>query len=439
MPKTRLTAKYRLALETAQLHCIHAENREHLYVELKKRFSWYPALKQWLDNERYFTKEWGIIPAFSSSDREKAHERGLFTLSELQERAKTSNSGPPDAVIRWGTGSSIDPLFQIQKALPNLYTHPEHGKLPCYRFWNQIPEYLKTQTQIRKTDKKRRPKQPPRALVDTEYENRGGVYLLYDIRECLDKTPQSDAQKQAFRKVREEYNCRQCGKGGIKLTAEGLCGRCKKWRDKERAFENMLNRERNNAILWARELLGKGFVVLDTETTGLYSDAKIVEISIIDGLSGQPFVETLLEPPNFDYFQKHKIQYIPDDATAIHGITDADVEGKPTFQEILPEIERALQGKICAIYNEAYDSPLLKNHGLDTKVYTFDCAMEMYAQFHGDWSDYWESFRWQSLEAAIGQCGLNCSGIAHRAPGDCRTTRELILFLAGQTEGNEIE
>ena len=48
--------------------------------------------------------------------------------------------------------------------------------------------------------------------------------------------------------------------------------------------------------------------ILDTETTGLYDDAEIVEISIIDE-NGGVLLDTLVKP----------LKPIPAEATAIHG------------------------------------------------------------------------------------------------------------------------
>ncbi|MCX5250350.1 3'-5' exonuclease [Streptomyces sp. NBC_00201] len=47
---------------------------------------------------------------------------------------------------------------------------------------------------------------------------------------------------------------------------------------------------------------------------------------------------------------------IPAEATAIHGITDAMVEGAPTFSEILPRLAEALAGRRIVIYNRDYDT-----------------------------------------------------------------------------------
>ena len=63
--------------------------------------------------------------------------------------------------------------------------------------------------------------------------------------------------------------------------------------------------------------------ILDTETTGLYDDAEIVEISIIDE-NGGVLLDTLVKP----------LKPIPAEATAIHGITNEMVATAPTWVAI---------------------------------------------------------------------------------------------------------
>jgi DNA polymerase-3 subunit epsilon len=50
------------------------------------------------------------------------------------------------------------------------------------------------------------------------------------------------------------------------------------------------------------------------------------------------------------------------------------------------------------------------------------CAMQRYAEWYGEWNDYFGSFRWQRLE-----------GGDHSALGDCRATLELIRKMAGES------
>lgn len=93
--------------------------------------------------------------------------------------------------------------------------------------------------------------------------------------------------------------------------------------------------------------------VLDTETTGLDTQSdRIVEIGIVR-----------LEPnrPARTYRRLvHPGIAIPPAASAVHGITDADVVDMPPFAELLPEIDRFLSGCDLAGFNLVrFDLPLL--------------------------------------------------------------------------------
>ena len=74
-------------------------------------------------------------------------------------------------------------------------------------------------------------------------------------------------------------------------------------------------------------------VFLDTETTGKKKEIdRIVEIALVEAIDGVPtgrFFHTLINPEG---------KAIPEDATKIHGITDADVADKPLFKEVAAEI-----------------------------------------------------------------------------------------------------
>jgi DNA polymerase-3 subunit epsilon len=102
-----------------------------------------------------------------------------------------------------------------------------------------------------------------------------------------------------------------------------------------------------SAVLWAREqLTQENWVILDTETTGLY-DAEIVEIAIIASL-GKILLDTLIKPSI----------PIPAEVTEIHGINDEMVADAPTFPEVYPT-DAALKDKRVLIYNSAFDIKIL--------------------------------------------------------------------------------
>lgn len=172
--------------------------------------------------------------------------------------------------------------------------------------------------------------------------------------------------------------------------------------------------DRDHAISWARNLLGRrNWVILDTETTGLGPEAEIVQLGIL-APSGQVLLDTLVRP----------LDPIPAGATAIHGITGAMVASAPRFSGVYEELSRLLTGQLVVVYNAAYDRRILQQTcrralRLLPTAWGWACAMEQYAAFVGDWSDYHGNYRWQPLP-----------GGDHTAIGDCKATLEVIKRMA---------
>lgn len=94
------------------------------------------------------------------------------------------------------------------------------------------------------------------------------------------------------------------------------------------------------------------WVVIDTETTGRDPAIdRIVEIGVSIFEGGQFVAEfgSLVNPE----------RPIPEEVTAVHGITDADVQDKPVFREIFEELARALGGALPVAYNAEFDKGFL--------------------------------------------------------------------------------
>ena len=175
---------------------------------------------------------------------------------------------------------------------------------------------------------------------------------------------------------------------------------------------------RKQAAIWSRELLERDpdtWVILDTETTGLGSDAQVIQIGVLDG-RGNVLLDNVLVKPT---------QPIPSDATAIHHITNAMVRDAPSFTDVMPHLREVVEGKLLVIYNAQYDMRLLvqsgkaHNFGIQLGIEGFTCAMLQYAEWVGEWNDYHKSFRWQKLQ-----------GGDHSALGDCRATLDVIRQMA---------
>jgi DNA polymerase III subunit epsilon len=91
---------------------------------------------------------------------------------------------------------------------------------------------------------------------------------------------------------------------------------------------------------------------LDVETTGTDPlNDRLIEVGIVIGRGGE-----IVERHSWLI---HPGRAIPGESTAIHGITDADVVGKPAFAEVAAEILSHLGGAIPAAYNASFDRSFL--------------------------------------------------------------------------------
>jgi DNA polymerase-3 subunit epsilon len=168
------------------------------------------------------------------------------------------------------------------------------------------------------------------------------------------------------------------------------------------------------------------YVVLDTETTGL-ERGEIVQIAVIDS-TGNVLLDTLVKP----------VGRIPADASAIHGLTDADVASAPRWADVSAKLLPILTGKDVVIYNAVYDRKMMHQAAeaaglpkVDWKQFSrFWCAMEAFAEVFGDWNEYRHSYRWQKLTTAANYYSLPVLN-AHTALGDCLMTLAVCKRMAG--------
>lgn len=183
------------------------------------------------------------------------------------------------------------------------------------------------------------------------------------------------------------------------------------------------NSPRVHAIEIARKVVNSRPVYLDTETTGLERTDEIVEISIVDD-SGDLLFESLVKPTRL----------IPAAAMRIHGITNEEVAGAPTWPAIWPQVRSVLFGRLVVIYNEEYDIRLMQqSHARyrlpwKEKFNTFD-LLKLYAEFRGEWDSYRRSYRYHSLAAAGQHCHITLPN-AHRSTADTLLTRAVLHHIA---------
>jgi DNA polymerase-3 subunit epsilon len=182
---------------------------------------------------------------------------------------------------------------------------------------------------------------------------------------------------------------------------------------------------RSKSIAWAVDVSNDPRVVyLDTETTGFGSRAEIVDIAVVSA-NGDLLFESLVQPEG----------RIPRDASAIHGITDADVRDAPYWCELHDEIVRVLEGRRIVVYNVSFDKSMVdqscKQYALPAPAADWDCAMKKYAGFHGSWDARKRWFSFVKLERAVLAFGAEPGG--HRAAADAFACRAVVLGMAATT------
>jgi DNA polymerase III epsilon subunit-like protein len=202
--------------------------------------------------------------------------------------------------------------------------------------------------------------------------------------------------------------CRICGREGLGLI-DGECPSCRRQR-REATL-------RGAATSWLTRLFHDDFVVLDTETTGLGRRDEIIEVGVIDA-EGRTLLETLVWP---------RAGRVPDGARRVHGLGIEDLEGAPTWPEVLSELQAVLAGRRVLAWNAPFDERMARQssrlwrvpHGLPA----FECAMRAYALARGVASGR------KKLATAAADEGVLEGAQHHRSSDDARLTLAVLRTL----------
>lgn len=307
-----------------------------------------------------------------------------------------------------------------------------------YRY-GEVPEHLVSFTEL-----KRRKLQPGGPIVGA-YRRAKSPYdylYFYDVNEAKPRRSASEKQLEALAKARAalkaQHTCTRCGyydeshgksyynRKYHHTIRNGLCYGCEQyliWTGDRYAIENQM-----------AELLASDtpFVVVDTETTGLPDenpDAQIVEIGIV-GRDGQVLLQSLIKPD----------MPMPAEASAHNGITDADLADAPPLSEVWPRIVEILSTHRIYCYNVRFDREIILSSAARfdleipevlEKSSHWHCMMLDYALYHGEWSSYWENWKYQDLYTACRKLGVAGSDF-HRAVGDALNTLGVMKALAAR-------
>lgn len=116
---------------------------------------------------------------------------------------------------------------------------------------------------------------------------------------------------------------------------------------------NTLEGDLTNAYRIAKTLImPNDYVVVDVETTGLsFTSDRIIEISAVKYVNN-------VEVDSFSYLVDPKMK-LSEKITRITGITDEDLEGKPTIDMILPKFIDFIEDYTLIAHNASYDYKMI--------------------------------------------------------------------------------
>lgn len=163
-----------------------------------------------------------------------------------------------------------------------------------------------------------------------------------------------------------------------------------------------------------------GGCILDTETTGLSKNDRIIELSIID-MEGNVLFSSMFNPE----------QALTPKITELTGITDAMLRGRPRFKDKADEISKILSHYILTGWNVSFDIRMLNQEFARTSV-RFDDSnvhdlMELSALALGKEGKYLK------LVKAKEELGIGDSQ-EHRSLADCMDTLAVVNAILGRSE-----
>lgn len=335
------------------------------------------------------------------------------------------------------------------------WKEPPSGKCPVVKVYSYtaIPwEQLATYTQLKRQKLKPANVAEPDGcyfrLRDQEY-----VYL-YRIDQAQPRRVPTGKQRIAIEKMRaglkKAHTCERCGwyddshgqlrrqydRGvfTLKVVEEGAeqerryCSECRDyliWVYDRHVIEH-------NMAVWLSESENRDappFLVLDTESTGLpdQSGFQVVEIAVVDR-AGAVVFHSLIKPDIS----------VPEAASQVHGLTDADLKDAPGFPELWPRLSDLLCQYEVWCYNAAFDQAAIiataERFHLDIPAQVqqsrrWHCLMLEFARYYGEYSSYWGNDKWQPLSTACAELGVQSTDY-HRARGDALSTLAVMRALA---------
>ena len=159
------------------------------------------------------------------------------------------------------------------------------------------------------------------------------------------------------------------------------------------------------------------YVIFDFETTGLdpNKDDEIIEVGALKLKGGEATGEVF---HSLIHIQKP----IPKKASQIHGITDKDLQGQPTIEEIFPKFINFIGNRILIAHNASFDLEFVKKNlkRFPNIAFTNPCidTLELSRQL-------FSYEKTHNLDAIANRFGIQIGTDRHRSLEDCQLTAQI--------------
>jgi len=162
----------------------------------------------------------------------------------------------------------------------------------------------------------------------------------------------------------------------------------------------------------------ENFLYVDTETTGLDPCRdELLSVSVLDN-DNRVLFHSYIKP-------RHRRKWR--DAQKIHGITPELVKHAPTYTMVKKYLADIFRNRKIVMYNAAFDTDFLAESLTDCdSIY---CCMLEFAEYNGEWNDYYNDWKWIKLAEAVKKVSPQFNFCAHDSLEDCKATREIWQFL----------
>lgn len=222
----------------------------------------------------------------------------------------------------------------------------------------------------------------------------------------IDKT-KSEKAKQARIKG---LTCVRCGdvQSSYKyINKDKVCKWCE-----EREYE--AKRIKKYVDMCKSMLSDDKYVILDTETTGLYDDHEVIELAVINTKGEKLYYSKFC--PSIE---------VDEDAQRVNGFSKEILKDEPVFKSEIKTIREVLSDKVVLAYNSHFDATMLRNtaNKFDESLeINHECVMRLFQNFTD------RSYR-TSLQNACYEMDVDIYQ-CHDALGDCYMVLELLRAMS---------